>query len=128
MPDRATNVFMGREYTPRNDMVLLQLTKVEKHGGVMLPDISQDSHRWTVIAVGSKVEGLKPGDQVEVIGTVSSDDQVLGSIVRVPRLDKVFITRQDNVLLVIKDRWASPPAPETEADPPPGYDEIVEAV
>lgn len=85
------------KYEPRNDFVILRLSKKQTTaGGVGLPDTAAEGMIWHVVAAGPKVEDLKPGDQVEAMGTLGQD------IARVIRETDLFITKEQNVLLVVK--------------------------
>lgn len=69
------------KFTPLNDRVLCApTTEPPSKGGVLLPDNSKERY-WTceVLAVGSKVEHVGPGDVV-VLGryTAVSDDINVG--------------------------------------------------
>jgi co-chaperonin GroES (HSP10) len=87
------------KYEPRNDFVILRLSKRSTTaGGVGLPDTAAEGMVWHVVAAGPKVEDLKPGDQVEAMGTINQD------IAPVIRTKDLFITKEANVLLkVVKE-------------------------
>lgn len=65
-------------------------------GGVVIPDISTHGKQRVIVAVGPKVEDLKAGDRVFIIGTPGQDFSQL------PNFQDLFITRQENVVLVDK--------------------------
>lgn len=84
---------------PRNDMVLVESVKADQSSsGVLLPDTSLESSRFVVRAMGNKVNDLDVGDFVEIMGKVGED------VVPLPARyeGKLFITRQDNILLRVK--------------------------
>lgn len=55
--------------TPRNDFVLVRIIdKGETPSGIAVSDFSQEGKIYVVESVGSKVENLKKGDKVLVIG------------------------------------------------------------
>ena len=85
-------------YRPRLDFVLLRVTeRGVSIGGVALPEISKESKKTVVVAVGPDVvDGLKAGDEVLLIGTVGQD------VVQLPREKNLLVTKQANVILVVE--------------------------
>jgi hypothetical protein len=80
---------------PRNDMVVLRLRDLGiSEGGVAIPEASREGKEWRVVAVGSKVEGLKPNDRVEPMGEIGQD------IARIPGYKGFYILKEVNILLV----------------------------
>ncbi len=85
-------------YIPRGEYVLLRLELADvSKGGVALPERSGEAHRWIVKEVGDEVEDLRPGMRVQLMGEVGQD------IARVPGDEKLYITKQSNILLIVKE-------------------------
>ena len=83
-------------YRPRNDYVLLRVIKREKIIGSQLiaPQSSAAGNVNVVRKIGPKVEDLKPGDTVAVVGQMGQD------IAKLPLTDEYCVTREVNCILV----------------------------
>jgi len=92
------------QYIPRGDIVLFRVVDRGKVGRVHIPQISKQGKERIVEAVGPDVVGLSVGERVMVIGTVGQD------VVELPNEQGLFITKQSNVVLIIKDVEDQPDA------------------
>jgi hypothetical protein len=90
-------------YLPRNDLVLVKVVNLGEVRGVAMPDIAMQGKVYIVEAVGPKVEGLKQGDEVLIGGKANEDWAFL------PSSKDLFITRQENVLLVVREEIQGEP-------------------
>ena len=87
-----------REYLPRNDFVILRLEILsENKQGLAIPSKSDEAHKWSIHAVGPDVKDLNPGDVVQAMGTQGED------LARLPREKDLWITKQANILLVVRE-------------------------
>ncbi len=86
----------------REDFVLIRLVDTGRVGRVAVPQISSQGKRLIVVAIGPKVENLKVGDSVLSIGQVGVDAAQL------PNDNDLFITKQSNIALIIKDVQMTP--------------------
>lgn len=82
------------KFACRNDFVLFRMIDRGHVRGVAMPNIAQQGKERLVVAIGPKVEGLKVGDKVLVIGSVGQD------VVQVPSETQLYMTREANVALV----------------------------
>jgi len=82
-------------YRPRNDIVVIKVVDKGKVRGIAMPDVAQEGKERIILAVGPKVEDLKVGDKVLVIGTPGQD------LVRIPGELNLFLTKEVNVLVVV---------------------------
>lgn len=81
---------------PRNDYVVCRAKKIEHLRGLAMPDISRESEEYYVEAMGPLVEDLKLGDRVLVTGQKDLNWSFI------PGFPGLFITKQENVVLVIE--------------------------
>ena len=89
---------MSLTYKPRCDYVLVRLARADKSvGGVVLPEVTQEGHRWYVEDVGPEVEDLEAGDRVDIIGQIGQD------IAQIRNEKDLFQTKQSNVCLIIRE-------------------------
>jgi hypothetical protein len=90
---------MSRLYFPRNDFVVVKITKNDiSLAGVAIPERSSWGEEYTVYAIGPKVEGLKIGDKVMIIGS-----QQTGNWSFVPMEKNLIVTREENIIYTWKD-------------------------
>ena len=83
------------KYRPRNDYVILRLSNIDKTAaGVVIPKANTEGRVWTVVAIGPKVDDLKPGDVVNPMGEVGQD------IAMLPRERDLYLTKEANILMV----------------------------
>jgi hypothetical protein len=87
----------SQDYKPRNDFVIVRRETVDTIKGLYMPEQAAQGKRWCVVAVGPKVEDLKPGDYVLMIG--SSQEQ---NWMPLPEDQDLLITRESNVVLKYK--------------------------
>lgn len=86
-----------KTYRPRNDMVVIREVLVDKSpGGVVMPQKSAEGKKIVVEAVGPKVEGLRPGDRVILVGSRENGDWSF-----LPGEPALAITRQENLVAVV---------------------------
>lgn len=85
-----------RVYKPRNDFVVFRIEKVDEVKGLYMPQRSAEGTRNVVEVVGPKVEGLKAGDVVEIIGEQ-------GSFARLRGETSLYITKEANIALIIEE-------------------------
>jgi NADPH:quinone reductase-like Zn-dependent oxidoreductase len=85
-------------YAPRNDFVIVKVSKIKNVAGLAMPDIAKESEIYHVVAVGPKVEDLKVGDQVIMVGVPNQ------TIVAVHYSKNLLITRETNVTAVLTER------------------------
>lgn len=79
---------------PRNDYVLILITKKPIIDGICYPDNSPLSKNNTIEAIGPDVENLNVGDVVQVIGQYKVDWDFL------PGTNDLFLTQEKFVPLV----------------------------
>ena len=85
-------------YRPRGEYVLLKFTRAgQTPSGIAVPDKATEGHTWHVLAVGPKVDDLEPDQRVLVMGSIGADIAV------VPNEKDVYITKQQNVLLILAE-------------------------
>lgn len=90
----------------RNDNVLIRIVQVGKtDSGVLLPEISVEGKLFCVEAVGPKVDDLKVGDKVIMVGEINVDYGY------VPGMKDLLCIKQGNVVLVMEPE----PVPVSEA-------------
>lgn len=85
-------------YRCRNDFVLIRVINKGKAHGLAMPDKSAEGKERIVEAIGPKVEDLKVGDKVFVIGTNNQD------VIALPGEVSLFLTREANVVLIVEDK------------------------
>ena len=88
---------LSRVYRPREDFVLFALVDKGMMGSLIAPGISAQGKERIVVAVGPKVEDLKVGDKIFVIGAVGE------SVIELPFEQSVYMTRQANVCLIVEE-------------------------
>ena len=89
---------MTKTYIPRNDCVLLRLEHADlSKGGVVIPEKSSEGWKWSVVAIGPKVEDLEVGNRVEVCGEVGKE------IARLPGDEKLYVVREMYIILVVRE-------------------------
>ena len=81
-------------YRCRGDFVLFRIIDRGIHRGIAMPNIAAQGKDKVVIAIGPKVEDLKVGDKVLVIGQPGQD------VVQVPTEPNLFLSREANIVLV----------------------------
>lgn len=84
------------DFQPRNEFVLVRMTQKGEIGGIAIPDISAEGLEFHVVAVGPKVEGLKVGDHVLMIGRRNDNYW------EVPSCRNLFIVKQEVICLVME--------------------------
>ena len=82
-------------FYPRNDFVVFKFIDKGRLRGIEMPQISAQAKERVVVAMGPKVEDLKIGDKVMVIGKVGED------VIALPNDSSLFLTRQANVTLIV---------------------------
>lgn len=93
---KAELELLAKKYRPRNDVILLKtIDGIKSEGGVIMPDVSAEGKANFIVAVGPKVEDLKFGDRVLIIGAMNE------TVVQLPRERGVYATRETNCLLAI---------------------------
>lgn len=86
------------KYIPRNDIVLLRKQKITaRDSGLVMPDQADEGWAVFVEAVGPKVKELKPGDRVMALASEA------GGMARVHGERDLWITREDNIMLVLEN-------------------------
>jgi len=94
---------------PRGEYVLLRLKRPgQTPTGIAVPDDSVEGHTWFILAVGPQVGDLEPGQRVLIMGAVGQD------IAHVPNQKDIYITKQQNILLVVAE-------PSRDDVPPPRF-------
>lgn len=97
----VTNVFhkkVDSMIQPRNDMVLVRIVaKGKTLSGIAMPDTAMEGNDFIVAAVGPKVEDLKVGERVMVIGRRGHEWDVL------PGTTDLFILKEVNVPMIYRD-------------------------
>ena len=88
---------MNLKFVPRNDFVLFRLVDRQMVRGVYVPQVSAQGKERVIEAIGPKVEDLKVGDKVFVIGEVGVD------VVALPNDKDLYLTKQINVVLVVEE-------------------------
>ncbi len=88
---------MNFKFIPRNDFVLFRLVDRQMVRGVYVPQISAQGKERIIEAIGPKVEDLKVGDKVFVIGQMGED------VVALPNDKDLFLTKQTNVVLIVEE-------------------------
>jgi len=83
-------------YICRNDFVLLRLVDKGRVGTIITPQSAAQGKERIVVSIGSKVENLAVGDSVFIIGTLGED------VVQLPNHSDLFITKEANVVLVVR--------------------------
>ena len=97
---KGTPKMSNKTYTPRGTWVLIRQVRVDlTPGGIALADNSSDAYKHVIEAVGSKVEDIKPGDEVLAL-LMSGDAQ---NFVTVPGESLLIATKESNVLLIVAD-------------------------
>lgn len=83
---------------PRNDNIVFRRTVFEKlNSGMIVSQKSIEAFQHNIVAIGSKVEDLKVGDRVEIVGTIGVDyDFITGS-------HCLMMCREKNVVLSYND-------------------------
>ena len=84
-------------YRCRNDFVLIRVINKGQAHGLAMPDKSAEGKERVVEAVGPKVDNLKVGDKVFVIGSMNQD------VISLPGERDLFLTRETNVVLVVEE-------------------------
>jgi hypothetical protein len=89
--------------TPRNDWVLVKVTKV-KVGSLTMPDQSSEGSRNTIVAIGPDVVDLKVGEVVEVRQATNDGIPTILEIpdpeASVTKKERLVMVRQEQVILV----------------------------
>lgn len=80
---------------PRNNFVVFRIVKIDTLRGLFMPERSAQGSVKVVEGVGSKVENLKVGDEVEILS-------MQGSCAPLPQFPDLYITHEENVAVVIK--------------------------
>lgn len=84
-------------YKPRNDFVVIKISKVDTLRGIAVPENSIEGMEFSIVAFGPKVEGLKSGDKVMILGKLGDD---YGFI---PGSRQLIVTKESNVALVVEE-------------------------
>lgn|ERR1700721_1912763 len=80
---------------PRGDRVLVRVVDYGRNpSGIAMPDVSQEGKAYIVEAIGPKVEGLKVGDRVLVMGMKGVTYDFI------PNSRDLFITAEVNIPLI----------------------------
>ncbi len=83
-------------FRPRNDYVLIRIVEVgETPSGIAIPQISIEGKEFHIVALGPKVEDLKIGDKVLMVGQQGVDFFPL------PRSKDLIMIREEHVVLVV---------------------------
>lgn len=80
----------------RNDFVLLRVVDKGRVSTIITPQVSAQGKERIVLAVGPKVKDLAVGDSVFIIGSLGQD------VVQLPNESDVYITKESNVVLVVR--------------------------
>lgn len=89
---------LAKTYRPREDLVLFKTMEgIKSEGGLAMPDASSEGRVNYIVAVGPKVEDLKLGDRVLIVGVKNE------TFFEVPRQRGLYITRQSNCMLEIRE-------------------------
>ena len=83
------------KYYPRNDFVIIQAIKRDTmpNSAIGIPQNSSWGEEYIVHAIGPKVENLKVGDKVMLIGSEQN-----GTMSRVPLTKDLIVTREENII------------------------------
>jgi len=65
---KETKVMADVKYQARENYVVIRRQKFDRVRGLAMPDISNVGKQFVVESVGPKVEGLKEGDEVMILG------------------------------------------------------------
>lgn len=85
---------MSTKYNPRNDFVIIRAVKRDATPtGIGIPQNSAWGEEYIVEAIGPKVENLKIGDKVMMIGSEQN-----GTMSRIPMTKDLMVTREENVI------------------------------
>ena len=85
-------------YKPRNDYVLVKIVDLgETPSGIATPQTSIHGKEFHVLAVGPKVDGLKVGDKVLMLGKVNVE------YFQLPMAKDLIAIKQEHVVLVVDD-------------------------
>ncbi len=83
--------------TPRNDYVVFRrVQRGTTLKGIHMPDKSLEGIDHVVEAIGPKVEDLKVGDKVLILGKLGEDYGEL------PNQKGLYLTRQNNIAIVME--------------------------
>lgn len=95
-------------YHPRNNFVIVEVRLKTSIRGVQVPEISAEAQEHVVYAVGPKVENLKKGDRVLMVGKKGE------SWSPIPRAKNLIITAEENIVLTYEKVPVEPdpPAPK----------------
>lgn len=86
------------QWQPRNDYVLVRVSiREETEGGVALPQVSIQGKKFTVEAIGPKVEGLSVGDEVMMVGHHGANYYEL------PNSKDMIVIKQECIVLAMRD-------------------------
>ena len=86
------------QWQPRNDYVLVKVSiREETEGGVALPQVSIQGKKFTVEAIGPKVEGLNVGDEVMMVGHHGANYYEL------PNSKDMIVIKQECVVLTMRN-------------------------
>ena len=92
---------MAKKVHPRNDYVLIKsITLGQTESGIALPDQSIQGKKYVVEALGPKVEGLKVGDSILMVGTAGEDWAFL------PGSKDLLIIKEQNCVLIYEEEVA----------------------
>ncbi len=83
-------------YQPRGDFILYRQVDRGFVRGIAVPSLSAQGKDNIIIAVGSEVKDLTPGDKVLIVGTE-------GSMARLPNEQDLYLTRQSNAVCVVHE-------------------------
>lgn len=93
------------QYIPREDFVLFRMTRQDTVRGLVMPQVSQQGLVRIVVAKGPNVKDLDTGDEVLVCGQVGSD------VIALPNEPDLYLTRQANVLVIVRRADCTSPEP-----------------
>ena len=80
---------------PRNDFALIRVIMLDTNErGIAIPQGSMEGKQYLVEAIGPKVEGLKVGDRVLMVGQMGEDWGYL------PGTKELLVLKESNVVLI----------------------------